>query len=155
MSTNVVSARDVKRTWYHIDAKGKILGRLAVEAADKLRGKSKVNFVPYLDMGDYVVVTNAALVKVTGKKATDKTYSRHSGFPGGLRVETFNQMIAKKPEKVLEHAIKGMLPKGKLGDTLFTKLHVFSGTDHPYKKQLAGDKKVETKEVVAEEATQA
>ncbi len=152
MSTNTVSAKSVKRTWYHIDAKNKILGRLAVEAADKLRGKSKVNFVPYLDMGDYVVITNAAAVKVSGKKATDKTYARHSGYPGGLRVETFNQMIKTKPERVLEHAIKGMLPKGKLGDTLFTKLHVFSGTDHPYKKQLAGDKKVEVKEEATEVA---
>ncbi len=150
MSTNTVSAKSVKRAWYHIDAKGQVLGRLAVQAADKLRGKSKVNFVPYLDMGDYVVVTNAALVKVTGKKATDKKYARHSGFPGGLRVETFNQMIETKPERVVEHAIKGMLPKGKLGDQLFTKLHVFAGNDHPYKKQL----KVEKVEEVTEEVAQ-
>src|SRR3989344_8717172 len=126
MSTNAVSARDIKRSWHQIDAKGKILGRLAVEVADKLRGKSKVNFVPYLDLGDYVVVTNAAAVKITGKKATDKKYSRHSGYPGGLLVETFNQVMGKKPEKIIEHAVKGMLPKGKLGDQLFTKLHVFS-----------------------------
>lgn len=144
MSTNVVSARDVKRAWHHIDAKGMILGRLAVDAADKLRGKSKVNFVPYLDMGDYVVVTNAAAVKVTGKKGTDKKYYRHSGFPGGLRVETFNQVIAKKPEKAIEHAIKGMLPKGKLGDKLFTKLHVFSGSEHPFKKQVSSGKSLES-----------
>lgn len=145
MSTNVVSGHNMQRTWYHFDAKGKVLGRLAVEIADKLRGKSKVNFVPYLDMGDYVVVTNAALVKVTGKKMTDKKYARHSGYPGGLRVETFNQVIDTKPEKVVEHAVKGMLPKGKLGDQLFTKLHVFSGTDHPYKKQLKAEKE-ETRE---------
>jgi large subunit ribosomal protein L13 len=150
MSTNTVSARTVKRSWYHIDAKGQILGRLAVQAADKLRGKSKVNFVPYLDMGDYVVVTNAALVKVTGKKATDKKYARHSGYPGGLRVETFNQMIDTKPAKVVEHAIKGMLPKGKLGDQLFTKLHVFAGSEHPYKKQLKVEKVAETTEEVAQ-----
>ena len=150
MSTNTVSAKNIKRSWYHIDAKGQILGRLAVQAADKLRGKSKVNFVPYLDMGDYVVVTNAAMVKVTGKKATDKKYSRHSGYPGGLRVETFNQMIDTKPERVVEHAIKGMLPKGKLGDQLFTKLHVFAGSDHPYKKQFKAEKVEETIEEVAQ-----
>lgn len=154
MSTNVVSARDVKRAWHHIDAKGMILGRLAVQAADKLRGKSKVNFVPYLDMGDYVVVTNAASIKVTGKKGTDKKYYRHSGYPGGMRVETLNQVLDKKPEKAIEHAIKGMLPKGKLGDKLFTKLHVFSGSEHPFKKQVSGEKAVKKEEVV-EEVTEA
>lgn len=146
MSTNVVSANDIKRTWHQIDAKGKVLGRLAVEVADKLRGKSKVNFVPYLDMGDFVVVTNAAAVKITGKKATDKKYVRHSGYPGGIRVETFNQVLEAKPEKIIEHAVKGMLPKGRLGDKMFTKLHVFSGTDHPYKKQLKSETLEEAKE---------
>lgn len=148
MPTNVVSARDVKRTWYHVDAKGKILGRLAVEVADKLRGKSKVNFVPYLDMGDYVVVTNATAIKVTGKKASDKKYFRHSGYPGGDRTETFIQVMGSKPERVIEHAVKGMLPKGRLGDRMFTKLHVFAGTEHPFKKQLKVEKaEVQTAEV--------
>lgn len=136
MSTNVVSSRDIKRTWYHIDAKGKVLGRLAVEVADKLRGKSKVNFVPYLDLGDYVVVTNASLIKVTGKKMTDKKYTRHSGFPGGLRVDSFDQMLKTKPEKIIEHAVKGMLPSNKLGDVLIKKLHVFPGESHKFNKQL-------------------
>lgn len=137
MSTNAVSAKTIKRSWVHFDAKGKVLGRLAVEVADVLRGKSKVNFVPYLDMGDYVVVTNASLVKISGKKATDKKYVRHSGFPGGIRVETFNQVMDKKPERIIEHAVYGMLPKGSLGEQMRNKLHVFAGTDHPYKKNFA------------------
>lgn len=146
MSTNVVSARDVKRTWYHIDAKGMILGRLAVQVADKLRGKSKVNFVPYLDMGDYVVVTNASLVKVTGKKATDKKYTRHSGFPGGLRVDSFNDLQKNNPNKIIEHAVKGMLPGNKLGDVLIRKLHVFPGNEHTFQRQLS-TKEVKVTEV--------
>lgn len=148
MSTNSVSAQSIKRNWHLIDAKGKVLGRLAVEVANILRGKSKVNFVPYLDMGDYVVVTNAAAVKITGKKATDKKYVRHSGYPGGLRVETYNQVIATKPEKIIEHAVKGMLPKGRLGDKMFTKLHVFADSDHPFKKQLKAEKaEAQTEEI--------
>ncbi len=146
MSTNVVSARDVKRTWYHIDAKGMVLGRLAVQVADKLRGKSKVNFVPYLDMGDFVVVTNASLVKVTGKKATDKKYTRHSGFPGGLRVDSFNALLKANPNKIIEHAVKGMLPGNKLGDVLIRKLHVFPGDEHTFQRQLS-TKAVKTTEV--------
>jgi large subunit ribosomal protein L13 len=146
MSTNVVSARDVKRTWYHIDAKGMVLGRLAVQVADKLRGKSKVNFVPYLAMGDFVVVTNASLVKVTGKKATDKKYTRHSGFPGGLRVDSFNALLKANPNKIIEHAVKGMLPGNKLGDVLIRKLHVFPGDEHTFQRQLS-TKAVKTTEV--------
>lgn len=127
MSTNVVSAKDIKRDRVVIDASGQILGRLATGVARTLMGKTKPQYVPYLDMGDYVTITNASKIKVTGKKATDKKYVSHSGYPGGLHVETFDKMIVRKPEFVIEHAIKGMLPKGKLGRVMFKKLTVYKG----------------------------
>lgn len=127
MSTNVVSAKNIKRQTHAIDASGKILGRLAGEVATLLMGKNKPGFVPYLDTGDFVVVTNASKVKVTGKKIKDKTYTRHSGYPGGLRVETFDKVIAKKPEYIVEHAVKGMLPHNRLGNQMIKKLKVFAG----------------------------
>lgn len=127
MSTNVISAKDIKREKHVIDASGKILGRLATEIAALLMGKKKPLFVPYLDTGDFVVVTNASQVKVTGNKTKDKTYTRHSGYPGGLRVESFNKMIARKPEYVIEHAVRGMLPHNRLGKQMIKKLKVFAG----------------------------
>lgn len=127
MSTNVVSAKNIKREKHTIDASGKILGRLATEVATILMGKNKPNYVPYLDMGDYVVVTNASKVKLTGKKKLAKKYIRHSGYPGGLKSETFDKMILRKPEYVIEHAIKGMLPKSRLGQKMIRKLKVFAG----------------------------
>lgn len=127
MSTNVVSAKNIKREKHTTDASGKILGRLATEVAIILMGKNKPNYVPYLDMGDYVVVTNAAKVKLSGKKAQAKTYTRHSGYPGGLKVDTFDKMILRKPEYVIEHAVKGMLPHTKLGRQMIKKLKVFAG----------------------------
>lgn len=130
MSTNIVSAKDIKRETHTIDASGKILGRLAGEVAIILMGKKKSGFVPYLDTGDLVIVTNASQVKVTGKKMKDKTYTRHSGYPGGLRVETFDKMIAKKPGFVIEHAVKGMLPHNKLGREMIKKLKVFAGENN-------------------------
>lgn len=148
MSTHIVSSAQIKREWRVIDARGKILGRLATQVADLLRGKSKVNFVPYLDMGDYVVVTNASQVKVTGKKATQKKYVRHSGYPGGLTVEMYDKVMATKPEKIIRHAVKGMLPKNKLADQMIKKLHIYTGTDHPFKKQVAA--KEENNAVIAE-----
>lgn len=126
MSTNVVSIKNIKREKHVIDASGKILGRLATEVATILMGKNKPNYVPYLDMGDYVVVTNAAKVKLTGKKKTQKKYIRHSGYPGGLKSETFDKMILRKPEYVIEHAVKGMLPHSKLGNKMIKKLKVFA-----------------------------
>lgn len=129
MSTNVVSAKDIKREKHIIDASGKILGRLAGEVATILMGKKKASFVPYLDTGDYVVVTNAGKVRVTGKKMKDKIYTRHSGYPGGLKVETFDKMIARKPEYIIEHAVKGMLPHNRLGSQMIKKLKVFAGTE--------------------------
>lgn len=127
MSTNVVSAKDIKRELHTIDASGKVLGRLATEVATILMGKKKNKFVPYLDLGDSVVVTNASKVKVTGKKTKDKVYVRHSGYPGGLKVETFDKMIARKPEYIIEHAVKGMLPHNRLGKQMIKKLKVFAG----------------------------
>lgn len=126
MSTNVVSAKDIKREKHTIDASGKILGRLATEVATILMGKKKPAFVPYLDTGDMVVVTNASKIVVTGKKAQDKKYVRHSGYPGGLKIETFDKLILRRPEYILEHAIKGMLPGNKLGAKMFKKLKVYA-----------------------------
>jgi len=136
MSTNVVSAKDIKRTWYLVDAKKQSLGRLATEVATILMGKKKPSFVPYLDMGDNVVVVNASKVALTGKKEQQKTYARHSGYPGGFKKETVVEVRAEKPEQLIIHAVKGMLPKTKLGRTMIKKLHVYAETDHPYKKQL-------------------
>ncbi len=127
MSTNVVSVKDIKRETHVIDASGKILGRLATEIATFLMGKNKPSFVPYLDTGDFVIVTNASKIKLTGKKMQNKKYTRHSGYPGGLRVETFDKMIVRKPEFVIEHAVKGMLPGNKLGKAMIKKLKVFKG----------------------------
>ena len=129
MGTNKLSAKDIKREKHIVDASGKVLGRLAREIATMLMGKKKPQFVPYLDTGDSVVVTNASKVKVTGKKSKVKTYTRHSGYPGGLKVETFDKMIVRKPEYVIEHAVKGMLPQTKLGRQMIKKLKVFSGEE--------------------------
>lgn len=127
MSTNRVSAKDIKREKQVIDASGKVLGRLAGEVAIILMGKKKPGFVPYLDTGDFVVVTNASKVKVTGKKAFDKVYKRHSGYPGGLKSETFVKMLARRPEYIIEQAVKGMLPHNKLGRAMIKKLTIFAG----------------------------
>lgn len=136
MSTNSLSAKNIKRRWHLIDAKDQILGRLSVEVATKLHGKNKPEFVPYLDNGDFVVVTNASLIKVTGKKATQKVYFRHSGFPGGDTTEAFDKLLARRPEEVIRHAVKGMLPKTKLGRQMITKLYVFAGPTHNLQKQI-------------------
>lgn len=127
MGTNVLSAKSIKREKHVIDASGKILGRLATEVATILMGKNKAGFVPYLDTGDFVVVTNASKIKVTGKKMKDKVYVRHSGYPGGLKVETFDKMIVRRPEYIIEHAVAGMLPKNRLGRQMIKKLKVFAG----------------------------
>jgi len=127
MSTNVLSAKDIKREKHTIDASNQILGRLSTEVAKLLMGKHKPQFVPYLDTGDFVVVTNAFKIMVSGKKTTDKKYYRHSGYPGGLKTETFDKLIVRKPEFIIEHAVKGMLPKGKLGRAMFKKLTVYKG----------------------------
>lgn len=138
MSTNVLSAKDIKRDWHLVDAKGKVLGRLATDVATKLMGKNKVNFVPYLDNGDFVVIKNASRIKVTGKKPTQKKYYRHSGYPGGFREETFDKLLERRPTEVLRHAVKGMLPKTKLGRSMIKKLHIYSGDEHPYSNRFGG-----------------
>lgn len=138
MSTNVLSAKDIRRNWHLVDAKDQILGRLAVQVAQKISGKSKTNFVPYLDNGDFVVVINAAKVKVTGNKADQKIYFRHSGYPGGDKKETFNKLLSRRPDEIIRHAVHGMLPKTKLGRVMIKKLHIFPGDKHSFEKQLAG-----------------
>ena len=127
--TTSVFIKDIKREKHTIDASGKILGRLSTEVAKLLMGKHKPSFVPYLDTGDFVVVKNASKIKLTGKKMTDKKYISHSGYPGGLKVETFGNMLKRKPEFIVEHAVKGMLPKGRLGKLMFKKLEVFAGEE--------------------------
>lgn len=127
MGTNKLSAKSIKREKHVVDASGKVLGRLATEVATILMGKKKPEFVPYLDTGDFVVVTNASKVKVTGKKSKDKVYTRHSGYPGGLKQETFDKMITRRPEYIIEHAVKGMLPHNRLGKQMIKKLKVLAG----------------------------
>lgn len=136
MSTNVLSAKKINREWHLVDAKGQTLGRLATEIASKLTGKTKPYYVPYLDVGDFVVVTNAAKVRVTGKKELQKKYVRHSGYPGGLKVETFSQLKSRRPEEIIRHAVSGMIPKTKLGKKMIKKLHIFTGSEHTFDKQL-------------------
>ena len=144
MSTNVLSNKDIKRSWHHVDATGKIVGRLASEVATVLMGKNKAQFVPYMDNGDFVVITNASKITISGKKGEQKNYYRHSGYPGGLKTESFNHFLERRPEEVVRHAIKGMLPKNKLGRRMIKKLHVFAGPEHKFVKQL-GQKTEEMK----------
>lgn len=149
MSTNSFSRKQIKRNWHLFDAKTKILGRLAGEIAILLRGKNKPSFVPYLDMGDYVVVINASQVKVTGKKEQQKMYYRHSGYPGGLKSESLAKLRVRRPEEVIRHAVKGMLPSNKLGDQLIKKLYIYSGSEHPFAKQFSSKTTEEVKEEAA------
>jgi len=125
----------IERDWYLVDATDKRLGRLATEVAMILRGKKKPEFTPHMDTGDFVIIINAEKVAVTGKKRTQKLYRRHSGRPGGMKTETFAKLQQRLPERILEHAIKGMLPKNSLGKQLFTKLKVYAGPTHPHEAQ--------------------
>ena len=125
----------VKKEWVLIDANDQVLGRLASKAAFILRGKNKTNFTPHVDCGDYVIIINAEKIKLTGKKMTDKQYFRHTGYPGGQIKETPEKLLARKPGAVVEKAIKGMLPKNRLGSELFRNLHVYVGSEHPHKAQ--------------------
>jgi len=136
MKTYTAKPQTVTRDWYVVDATDKTLGRLATELASRLRGKHKPEYTPHVDTGDYIVVINAEKIRVTGKKATDKTYYRHTGFPGGLRSASFNELIAAAPERVIELAVKGMLPRNPLGRAMRKKLKVYAGTDHPHAAQL-------------------
>lgn len=135
MKSFVAKPAEVERKWYVVDAEGKTLGRMASEIATVLRGKHKPTFTPHVDCGDYVIVINAEKVAVTGKKRKEKIYKRHTGYPGGLRELTFEKLQAKKPEEIIKHAVKGMLPDGKLGRQMFKKLKVFVGPAHPHNAQ--------------------
>jgi len=127
---------DVKRDWHEVDAKGKVLGRLATEIAEKLIGKHKVTYTPHIDSGDFVVVTNAELIEVTRNKAEKKIYYWHTGFPGGLKQRNFAEMIKRNPEKVIVRAVKNMLPKNRLRSDRLARLKVVVGTQHPYKAAI-------------------
>lgn len=130
--TRFIRTEDADRKWYVVDATDKVLGRLATQVANVIRGKHKAIFTPNMDTGDFVVVINADKVKMTGKRELQKTYFRHSGYPGGGKTTTFAQQMSKKPEVVIEKAVKGMLPKTRLGRKLFTKLKVYAGNEHPH-----------------------
>ena len=125
----------IQRRWFVVDADGQLLGRLASKVATILRGKHKPQFASHMDVGDHVIVVNAAKVRVTGKKAEQKLYYRHSGFPGGLRQEPLELLLQRKPERVIELAVRGMLPKNRLGRAMAKKLHVYAGPDHPHQAQ--------------------
>ncbi|MCD6673320.1 MAG: 50S ribosomal protein L13 [Burkholderiaceae bacterium] len=135
MKTFSAKPQEVQRDWFVVDATDKVLGRLAVEIARRLRGKHKPEFTPHVDTGDFIVVVNAARIKVTGNKADDKIYYRHTGYPGGIREQSFAKMQARHPGRVLEKAVKGMLPKGPLGYAMIKKLKVYGEATHPHTAQ--------------------
>jgi large subunit ribosomal protein L13 len=135
MKTYTARPGGVKQGWYVVDARDRVLGRLASQIARRLRGKHKPEYTPHVDTGDYIVVVNAAKLRVTGRKALDKTYVRHTGYPGGLRETSFAQLQARHPTRVLQKAVKGMLPKGPLGYAMLRKLKVYAGASHPHGAQ--------------------
>jgi large subunit ribosomal protein L13 len=135
MRTVSMRAEDVRRSWFVVDAENKTLGRLATEVARRLRGKHKPEYTPHVDTGDYVIVVNAGKVRVTGNKTTDKIYYRHSGYPGGIKAISFEHLREKHPERIIEKAVKGMLPRNPLGRAMFRKLKVYAGGDHPHVAQ--------------------
>ena len=136
METTSIRANEISREWFIVDAEGQTLGRLASEIAQIIRGKKKSFFTPHMDMGDFVVVVNAEKVKVTGNKEKDKTYFRHSGYPGGVTQISLRKVRQDYPERIITNAVKGMLPHNRLGRQLLTHLKVYSGTDHPHSAQL-------------------
>tara|TARA_B100000678_G_C17901624_1_gene379616 strand:+ start:8 stop:439 length:432 start_codon:yes stop_codon:yes gene_type:complete len=136
METRSIRANEISREWFIVDAEGQTLGRLASEIAQIIRGKKKPFFTPHMDMGDFVVVVNAEKVKVTGNKEKDKTYFRHSGYPGGVTQISLRKIRQDYPERIITNAVKGMLPHNRLGRQLLTHLKVYSGTDHPHSAQL-------------------
>lgn len=130
--TKPTTQKEIKRTWHLIDAKDKVVGRLSSEVAQLLMGKSKPYFARNLDCGDHVVIINAKHIQIGGKKPHEKVYYRHSGFPGGLRAETFEQLLIRKPESILIHGVKGMLPQNRLRDSMLKRLHVYASEEHPF-----------------------
>lgn len=135
MKSYIAKPADIDHKWYVIDAEDKTLGKVAAEIAMILRGKKKPIYTPHVDCGDYVVVVNAEKIAVTGKKEKQKIYKNHSGYPGGLKETTLAELRAKKPEEIIRHAVKGMMPKGKLGRQMFKKLKVYAGPEHPHAAQ--------------------
>ncbi len=135
MKTYVANANDRERNWLVVDATGQTLGRLSTQIADALRGKRKPEYTPHVDTGDFVVVVNAEKISVTGNKLKDKKYYRHSGYPGGLKTRTLGEMLDRRPEEVIRHAVKGMLPRNRLARRQITKLKVYAGPDHPHVAQ--------------------
>lgn len=135
MKTYSAKPETVKRNWYLVDAKGKTLGRLATEIARRLRGKHKAEYTPHVDTGDYIVVVNAEHIHATGNKMKDKIYHRHTGYIGGLKSISLEKLLARKPESVIEKAVKGMMPKGPLGRQMLKKLKVYAGSEHPHTAQ--------------------
>lgn len=142
MKTFSAKPETVKRDWYVLDAEGLTLGRLATEVASRLRGKHKPEYTPHVDTGDYIVIVNAEKVHVTGNKAQDKIYYSHSGFPGGIKSITFDKLIQRAPERVIESAVKGMLPKNPLGRAMYRKLKVYKGAAHPHAAQQPQELKI-------------
>jgi len=135
MKTYSAKPAEVERDWYVVDAEGKTLGRMASEIAHRLRGKHKPEYTPHVDTGDYIVVINAEKVQVTGNKASDKMYHSHTGYPGGLKSISFEKLIDKAPERTIQGAVKGMLPRNPLGRAMFSKLKVYAGAEHPHTAQ--------------------
>ena len=142
MKTFTAKPETVKRDWYVVDAAGQTLGRLATEIASRLRGKHKPEYTPHVDAGDYIVVINAEQVRATGKKTSDKIYYSHTGFPGGIKEISFEKLIAKAPERVIENAVKGMLPNNPLGRAMYRKLKVYAGAEHPHTAQQPQELKI-------------
>lgn len=135
MKTFSAKSHEVKRDWFVVDASDKVLGRLATEIARRLRGKHKAEYTPHVDTGDYIIVTNAEKVTVTGRKFKDKMYYRHTGHPGGIKSDSFEKLQARNPAKIIELAVKGMLPKNPLGREMYRKLKVYVGSEHPHTAQ--------------------
>ena len=142
MKTFTAKNETVQRDWYVVDAAGQTLGRLATEIASRLRGKHKPEYTPHVDTGDYIVVINAEQVRVTGNKTSDKIYYSHTGFPGGIKEISFEKLIDKAPERVIEAAVKGMLPRNPLGRDMYRKLKVYAGTNHPHAAQQPQERKI-------------
>jgi large subunit ribosomal protein L13 len=135
MKTTFAKKETVERKWYVIDAKGQVLGRLAAEIARRLRGKHKPTYTPHIDTGDYIIVVNADKIRLTGNKLEKKIYYRHTGYPGGLKSINAKRLLQRKPERVLEHAVKGMLPKNRLGRRMYKKMKVYAAPNHPHEAQ--------------------
>ena len=148
MQTYMANPDKIERKWYVVDAEGCTLGRLASGVASVLRGKNKPQFTPHVDTGDYVIIVNADKIKVTGKKLEQKIYYNHSDYVGGMRETTLKEMLAKKPERVIELAVKGMLPKGPLGRSMYTKLFVYAGPEHKHEAQKPEEEKNQSQEFI-------